>query len=180
MRTWAYVIAGSLAMLPIAACSTAPKTESQRDTLQNDAKEALARFKEKDASLNNVLSKSAGYAVLPEVGKGGLGIGGSYGRGVVYENGRFAGYCDLTQGTIGLQAGGQSFSELIVFLKQSELDKFKDNTFQFAANASAVAITSGAAGSADYSKGVLVFTLPRGGLMAEASVGGQRFSFVPE
>ncbi len=95
----------------------------------------------------------------------------------MYEHGAFAGWADVTQGTVGLQIGAQSYDELIIFMTQSELDRFKRNEFAFSANLSAVAIKPGVAGAADTSKGVVVFVHPNGGVMAEASVGGQRFTY---
>src|SRR5438270_709099 len=85
-----------------AGCSTAPKTESARDDLKDRAQQTLAQFTEKDPSLQDVLNQSAGYAVFPKVGKGGAGVGGAFGRGVVYENGRMVGYTNLEQASIGL------------------------------------------------------------------------------
>ena len=123
------------------------------------------------------MDKAVGYAIFPDVGKAGFIAGGSYGKGEVYENGKNIGYADLTQATIGLQAGAQTFDELIIFMRQSELDNFKSKEFSFAGNVSAVAIQAGAAKTADTSKGVIVFTRTKGGLMAEASLGGQRFRF---
>ena len=106
-------------------------------------------------------------------------LGGAYGRGEVYERGQRIGYSDITQATIGLQAGGQSFSELIVFENAAALDRFKTGKFSFSANASAVAVKAGAAGAANFKDGMAVFVKPQGGLMFEASIGGQEFSYKP-
>src|SRR5690606_34069387 len=111
-------------------------------------------FKNADSSLQGFLDKSYGYAVFPDVGKGGLGLGGAYGRGQVFEQGRLIGYCDLSQATIGLQAGAQTYSELIVFENKEALDRFTSGRFEFSANASAVALKAGAAAAADYTNGV--------------------------
>ncbi len=165
--------------LALGACSTEPKSEAEKSTLSAETSAALAAFRNADPSLQSLLDKSVGYAVFPDVGKAGLGVGGSYGRGEVFEGGRRIGYADVSKATIGLQIGAQTFSELIVFMRQESLDNFKDGKLALAADLSAVAIKSGAAGSADYSKGVVVFTQTKGGLMAEASVGGQQFTFKP-
>jgi lipid-binding SYLF domain-containing protein len=114
------------------------------------------------------------------VGKGGLIAGGAYGRGEVYQGGEMIGFADLSQATIGAQAGGQEFSELIAFESQNALDGFKQNKLRFAANASAVALKSGTAKSARYDDGVAVFIRPTGGLMVEAAIGGQSFSYLPK
>ncbi len=163
----------------VGACSTEPKTESQKSTLDAESSAALTAFKNSDSSLQSLLDRSPGYAVFPEIGKAGLGIGGSYGRGEVFEGGKKIGYADVVKGTIGLQIGAQTFSELIIFLNQKTLDTFKKGEMEFGADVSAVAIKSGAAATADHSKGVVVFVRTKGGLMAEASVGGQKFTFKP-
>jgi len=111
--------------------------------------------------------------------KGGAIVGGAYGRGEVYEQGKMIGWADLSQATVGAQLGGQSFSELILFENKATLDSFRNGKLKFATNASAVALKSGAAESAKYTDGVLVFVEPREGLMLEAAVGGQSFSFPP-
>src|SRR5687767_7094172 len=96
-------------------CSTAPKNEAGRQKLDAEVNSTLAAMMAKDVTLKPLLDDSAGYAVFPSVGKGGLGVGGAYGRGHVFRNGEMIGYSELNQATIGLQAGGQSYNELIVF-----------------------------------------------------------------
>lgn len=161
-------------------CSTAPKSESGREDLRLAAEATIKRMTLTDPWLNNLLTKSAGYVVFPTVGKGGLIVGGAYGRGEVYEGGQFIGYADLSQATVGAQIGGQSFAELILFENKAAIDTFKQGKLAFSANASAVAMKAGAAESARYTDGVLVFVMPEGGLMLEASIGGQSFSFQPK
>ncbi|MCC6676207.1 MAG: lipid-binding SYLF domain-containing protein [Phycisphaerales bacterium] len=172
----ALVAAAGLAMV---GCSTEPKTEAEKSTLTSESSAAMQSFKNADSSLQSLLDRSIGYAVFPSVGKGGFIVGGAYGRGEVFEKGRKIGFADLTKGSVGLQAGAQTFDELIVFMTQEQMDKFKAGKFSLSADASAVAIKSGAAGASDYSKGVIIFTQTKGGLMAEASVGGQGFSYKP-
>ena len=159
------------------ACETAPKTAGERATLSSEVNSALDSFRNADPSLNDLLARSVGYAIFPDVGKAGFIAGGAYGRGEVFEGGRRIGYADVSKGSIGLQAGAQTFSQLIVFMRQAQLDELKGGKFAFAADASAVAIKAGAAAAADYSKGAIVFTQAKGGLMAEASIGGQNFSY---
>ncbi len=127
--------------------------------------------------MQQLFDSASGYAVFPTVGKGAIGVGGAYGRGQLFEDGQVGGFCDLTQGTIGFQLGGQAYSELIFFETATALTRFRRGNFAFAAQASAVAATAGASADADYESGVIVFTMAKGGLMFEASVGGQKFNF---
>lgn len=169
----------AVSALALCGCATEPTTDAERSTLDRDASAALSSFRNADPSLEGILDKSVGYAVFPDVGKAGFIVGGAHGQGEVWERGSMVGYADLTKGSVGLQIGAQTFDEIIIFLNQSELDKFKAGDFTFSADASAVAIKAGAAGAADHSKGVVVFVKPKGGLMAEASIGGQQFRFRP-
>ena len=163
----------------IVGCQTEPKTEADKANLHDEATTTLNAFEREDPSLRDFMGRAHGYAIFPSVGKGGLIAGGAYGHGEVYERGQRIGFSDITQATIGLQAGGQTFSELLVFENQAALDRFKTGKFSFSANASAVAVKSGAAGSANFKDGIAVFVKPQGGLMFEASVGGQEFSYKP-
>ena len=126
------------------------------------------------------MNKSQGYAIFPTIGKGGVLVGGAYGKGEVLEKNQMIGYCDVTQASIGLQLGGQKFSELIVFDSKAALDNFKSGNFAFSAQASAVAATAGSSKAAKFEGGVAVFTLGEAGLMYEASVGGQKFDYRPK
>ncbi len=166
--------------LCVAACDTAPRTQSDRRVLTIRSTDAIAEFKRADPSLQRMLDKAYGYAIFPSVGKGAVGVGGAYGRGEVYEGSLMVGYCDLSQGTIGFQLGGQEYMELIVFETRVALDRFKSGTFEFSGQASAVAVRSGAAATAPYENGVAVFTATKAGLMFEASIGGQRFTYQPK
>jgi lipid-binding SYLF domain-containing protein len=161
-------------------CQTAPRTEEKREVLLDNANDTIKQMTATDSSLEGFLSHSAGYVVFPQVGKGGYIVGGSYGRGIVYEKGMFIGYADISQATIGLQAGGQTFKELVVFESQADLERFKAGKVALAANLSAVALKTGAAGSAKYTDGVAVFVQPIGGLMVEAAIGGQQFTYQPK
>ncbi len=164
-----------------AGCSTAPDTVAERRSLEERARLTVDRFKTSDPSLSDSFFKNAkGYAVFPTVGKGAVGLGGAYGKGVLFEGDVLMGYCDLTQATVGLQLGGQAYSEVIFFEDDKALNSFKSGTFAFAAQVSAVAAAAGAGANAKYDRGVAVFTLDEKGLMYEASVGGQSFSYLPK
>ncbi len=142
-----------------------------------DAQKAKTTLLETSPGLERFFEDSAGYAIFPNVGKGGFIIGGASGNGVVYENGEAVGMADLKKLNIGLQAGGQAIIEVIFFETDVDLQRFKTEKFQFAAETSAVALKSGIAFNAKYKDGVAVFALPKAGLMADASVGGQKFGY---
>ena len=147
---------------------------------EKEAREVAARFKWKDSKIERFFKSSRAYVVFPTVAKGGFGIGGAYGSGTVFEGGGAVGSASLTQVTIGFQFGAQAYSEIIFFKDKKTFDDFKRSGFALNAQASAVAVTTGVSADADYSGGVAVFTLAKGGLMYEASVGGQKFSFEPK
>jgi len=145
-------------------------------------------------------SKSYGYAVFPTIGKGGFIVGGAHGSGRLYVHGRYVGDTSMTQVSVGFQAGGQAYSEIIFFEDQRALDEFTSGSFAFSADAGAIVITANASGSAgttgatgsasggkkdaataaSYYKGMVVFTIAKGGLMYQATIGGQKFSYKPK
>ena len=140
----------------------------------------IEKFRQKDPSLDRFFSKAYGYVVFPEVFKGGfMFIGGARGGGYVFENGIIIGRASITQLNLGPQLGGQSFAEIIFFKGKHDLDIFKSGSFELNAQVAAVVVTAGMATNTDYSNGVAVFAMPNAGIMAEASVGGQKFSFTP-
>jgi lipid-binding SYLF domain-containing protein len=147
----------------------------QSPSLERAANDSVARFRETEPAMKPYFDTAAGYAVFPEVAKGGLIVGGARGDGVLFEGGRATHYVTLTAGSIGAQIGGQVFSEIIFFETQRELETFKSGNFEFDAAASAVAARAGGTAAAAYTKGVAVFVSGERGLMAEASVGGQQF-----
>jgi lipid-binding SYLF domain-containing protein len=171
--TSTYLITAAL----IAGFTCSVLADEKKDELTAKAKEAKEAFLKKDESLKAVFEKSAGYVIFPSVAKGGLGVGAARGTGQLYVKDKPLGEATLTQVSIGLQAGGQAYSELIFFEDQASLDSFRKGNFEFSAQVSAVAVTAGASGNAKYEKGVMVFTLAKGGLMYEASVGGQKFKY---
>ena len=163
----------------LVAIAFSPKGEAYADDGVKDANETVALFKKNDPGLARFFQSALGYAVFPSVGKGGLGLGGAYGSGVLYQGGKPVGKTTLTQVTIGLQLGGQAYSEVIFFESEKVLSDFKAGNFAFSGQASAVAVTAGASANANYRSGVAVFTAAKGGLMYEASIGGQKFSYEP-
>lgn len=180
MRAWTKAMAAVVAgVVVLGGCSTAPKGDEKKAALTHDVKDSLAKAKAADPTLGGFIDKAYGYAFFPSVGKGGLVVGGAYGRGEVYEQGKMVGYCDLSQATFGLQAGGQSYSELICFETKAAFEAFKTGGLKLSAQATAVALKAGAGANAKYTGGVAVFTMNEAGLMAEASIGGQSFSFQP-
>ena len=155
----------------------------------------------KSPAVQPFFKNAYGYAVFPTVGKGGIGIGGAYGKGQVYKGGKVTGTTKLFKATIGFQLGGQAFSEIIFFQDKRAYDNFTSGEFEFDATASVVAITAGAQAKAgtegatagasagpatgtqaetNYRKGMAVFVHTKGGLMYEAAIGGQKFSFKPK
>ena len=183
MRARTLALALSLAPLTLtAACSTyreSPSGETWAQEMLREAGEARTAFRQQDPSMGDFFENSAGYAIFPKVTKGAAGIGAANGDGVVYQDGRVIGYADLTQVNVGLQLGGQSYRQVIFFQTERALERFKRGEVKFSANASAVAVESGAAAANDYEDGVAVFSMTRGGLMFEASIGGQDFDFEP-
>jgi lipid-binding SYLF domain-containing protein len=163
----------------LSGCHTAPTTDTDRQSLMTQSSDTLAMFRRQDPGIGTHIDQAYGYAVFPSVGKGGLGVGGAYGHGIVYEQGRPIGYTDLRQATVGAQIGGQSFRELVLFQDKVALDAFRKGEWAMAAQASAVAAASGASAKAKYNNGVMVFVTGEEGLMAEASVGGQKFTYQP-
>ena len=153
--------------------------------------DTIAVFKESPGSAL-FFDKAYGYAVFPTIGKAGLVVGGAHGTGRVYEQGQYVGDTSLTQLSIGFQAGGQAFSEIIFFENKAAFDIFTAGNFEMAATAQATAITASASASAtasatrdeaataaEYYKGMSIFTVAKGGLMYEASIAGQKFTYKP-
>ncbi|MHC4264406.1 MAG: lipid-binding SYLF domain-containing protein [Planctomycetota bacterium] len=160
-------------------CSTVPKSEESKGVLTSEVREAIAVFKEKDPTIESFMAGSYGYAVLPKVFKGGFWVGGAYGKGHVFEQGKMVGFCDMSQATLGFTFGGEYFREIIFFRQKQDLDRFRTGEFSFSAQVTGVALTAGAAAKADYKDGMAVFVVTDKGLMIDASLGGQKFYYVP-
>jgi len=147
---------------------------AQKD-VSSKSKTAISDFKKIDPEVNSLFKSAYGYAVFPKVGKGGIGIGGATGNGTVFRKNNTTGDCRMTQISIGFQFGGQNYAQVIFFEDEESYNEFIAGNYQFSAQVSAVALKSGASANAKYKEGVLVFTNAIGGLMYEASVGGQKF-----
>jgi lipid-binding SYLF domain-containing protein len=173
----AITTAGLIGLSVLNGCSTAPSTPEGRSDLRQASSDAIGQAQQNDPSLRNFMQNAAGYAVFPSIGKGAVGIGGAYGKGDVYLNGVPVGYCAMSQGTIGVQLGGQDYTEILVFESPAAVRQFQDGNYTFDAQATATAIKSGAAANAKFANGVCVFTMDSAGLMFEASIGGQKFSY---
>ena len=145
--------------------------------LKTDADAALAEMIKRTPKLNTFKNEAYGYAVFPKITKAGVGIGGAAGKGMVYKNNSPVGSSKLKQASIGLQLGGQQYSEVIFFENQEAFEHFTNGNLKFDGQASAVAITKGASIDIAYKDGVAVFTHIKGGLMYEASLGGQHFTY---
>ena len=175
-------IAGLILVLS-QACLTAnagwDPEDKDKPTSTEEVDATIAAFLKQDANIQSFFDNAHGYAVFPKIYKAAIGVGGAYGTGRVYEKGKFIGDAKLSQLTYGLQLGGQAYSEVIFFGEKDALERFKAEKMEFSAQASAVAVTAGASADAAYEHGVAIFTLAIGGLMYEASIGGQKFSFNP-
>jgi lipid-binding SYLF domain-containing protein len=155
------------------------KAQDDKERIFNDSKSAKTAFIKTDESMNTLFNNSYGYAIFPNVGKGAAVIGGAGGNGGVYERGKRIGTAKMVQISAGAQVGGQAYREVIFFETKEALDRFKENKVEFSGQVSAVAAKAGASATAKYREGVAVFTQEIGGLMAEASLGGQKFTYKP-
>jgi lipid-binding SYLF domain-containing protein len=147
------------------------------DNLELSVAQAIIKAKSKDPALAKWFDTAYAFAVYPKVGKGGIGIGGAYGKGLVIRGDTTIGNTSLSQVTIGFQLGGQVYSQFIMFRDKTAFEHFSRGNFEMGAQVSAVAITLGASADANYDGGVAVFTIAEGGLMYEASIGGQKFKY---
>ena len=152
-------------------------THPLRAQSDEEVQEVIKQFEKDDPGMQAWFREAHGYAVFPTVGKGAVGVGGAHGKGLVYERGALIGKTSLTAVSIGFQLGGQAFREVIFFKDKTALDDFTRGNFEFGAGVSAVALKAGASADLGYNKGVAVMTATKGGLMYEASVGGQKFTF---
>jgi lipid-binding SYLF domain-containing protein len=172
-------IALALGALFAAGGAIAAPTEHTEAELIQAAHDALATFKKEDPSLEQKIQSAAGYAVMPRLGKGAFILGAGGGAGVMFQDGKPTGKITTTHVSIGLQAGGQSYAELLLFEDQAAIDRFKKGESHMRASASAVLAQAGASARASYQDGMQVFVSSEGGLMHDLSIGGQTFKFEP-
>jgi len=171
------LVQGATTLLFMAELALPAFSLAQDKEMMEDCNNAKAEFIKADKEMQSLFDKSSGYAIFPNVGKGAVGVGGAAGNGILFENGKPMGKASMKQVTVGFQFGGQAYREVLFFEDQAALDNFKKNKFQFDAQASAVAATAGASADVKFKNGVMVFTAAKGGLMYEASVGGQKFKY---
>ena len=167
------------AIMIICVFSVSAQTDKEAK-LESKSLEAIEKFKEKNWEMNSIFENSYGYAVFPSIGKGGVVIGGAHGKGILYQNGEAVGDAKMTQVSIGFQWGGQSYSEVIFFEDKAAFELFQSNRLELAAQASAVLVTAGISKDVAYNNGVAVYTMPKAGLMYEATIGGQKFKYFEE
>jgi lipid-binding SYLF domain-containing protein len=185
-------------LIPRALAACAALTLSISAFAAGNYQDTISLFKNAGES-SAFFSKSYAYAVFPTIGEGAVGVGGARGKGHVYVHGKWVGDVTMNQVSVGLQLGGKAFSQIIFFEDKRSLDEFESGSYEFGADASAVAITAGAGVSAGtngtdasmsggmkdatthghYQKGVVVFTIAKGGLMGQLAVAGQKFSYTP-
>jgi lipid-binding SYLF domain-containing protein len=177
----ALAIGLGLALVAVAAPrqGSAQETDYDLEKRKLSVAEAIEEVTTSDPGVQRFFDESYGYAVFPSVGKGGFVVGGAHGNGLVYEQGALVGQASLKQVNVGLQMGGQSYIQVLFFQGEQDLARFRENKLEFSGQASAVAITEGASADVDYAKGVAVITKAKGGLMYEASLGGQTFDYKP-
>ena len=149
----------------------------ESEKLLSESSKAKTEFIKTDPSMAALFESSYGYVIFPKIGKGGLIVGGSGGDGILYEKGKSIGLVKTGQVTVGAQIGGEAYREVIFFESQDALDRMKQSKTEFSSQISAVAVKSGVSKNAKYTDGVSVFTQDLGGLMAEATVGGQKFKY---
>ncbi len=159
----------SLVSLPVSA----------GNTLQAQVERARSHFTERDPSLTRFFEEAYAYALFPRIKKGAIGLGGAYGKGLVYRDGRKVARTSVSQATVGFQLGGQILSEVIFFQDRQAFRDFTSGDWELSAQVSAIAAAEGVAANARYRHGVAIFTLAQSGVMVEASVGGQKFSYSP-
>jgi lipid-binding SYLF domain-containing protein len=167
------------ALLTCVAPASAKRQKKSDSEIQQQVEAIKKQWQEQDDSFNGALDKAYGYAIFPEVGKGGFIVGASHGEGAVYKKGKLIGHAKMTQTTVGAQVGGQTYAEVILFENKAALDRFKAGRFEGSAAATAIGGKKGAAVASKYKDGVAIMVLPLKGAMAEAAGGGQKFAFEP-
>lgn len=176
----AFLLAAALLPGTVSAQKKEKDPAAQRAEVHADVMKMIETYKKTDPGIDRFFKNSAGYAVLPRVGKAGFIVGGGAGDGELFEKGKVVGFVSVGFATVGLQIGVQEFSEIIFFKDAAALERFKQNKFEFTAGVSVVIVKAGGADAADYREGVAVFAKPTGGAMAEAALGTQKFTYKPD
>lgn len=153
--------------------------DAEAQKLISASSTAKTAFIKTDPSMEDLFKTSYGYVIFPKIGKGGFIVGGSGGDGILYEHGKPVGVVKTGQVTVGAQVGGQTYREVIFFEDEDAFNRMKESKAEFSSQISAVAVKSGVSKNAKYTEGVAVFTQNLSGLMAEATVGGQKFKYIP-
>ena len=169
-----------ISTLVIFGCSPTPDSPEEQAELSKGVAATTTLVKNTDPGITKFFDTAYAYAIFPEIAKGAAGVGGAYGQAEVYEQKNHVGYADVTQASVGVQLGGQTYSELIFFQDKATFDTFKLGEFAINANVSVVAVKAGASAAANYVNGVVVFVFSEDGLMVEAAVGGQDFEYEPK
>jgi lipid-binding SYLF domain-containing protein len=167
-------------LLTLTGCGSTPSTPAEKADLADESMTRLKELTRAYPALQTTLDNSYAYAIFPSVAKGGFGIEGGSGRADVYEQGKYIGTAHVTLIKVGAVAGGETYTELLVFKTKAALDMFKSNQLQFAASAGATALKAGADVTAKYDHDVAVYTRTNGGLDFDASIGGQQFTFTAD
>ncbi|MFZ5952564.1 MAG: YSC84-related protein [Candidatus Rifleibacteriota bacterium] len=154
-----------------------PFGRKHKRTGEENCQIIIDKVKKTDESFKRLFENAVGWAVFPSIGKAGIGIGGAAGNGRVYRKGLFIGTTTMSQISVGFQLGGQVYSEIIFFQDDNTLNKFKNGKFELGANISAIVVKAGAAETLGFKDGTIVLVMPKEGLMYEATISGQKFTF---
>ena len=176
-RTTAPIVLFAAGCAIFAGCATAPSTRAERQSLRQSAEATLGEMIARDPAIRDVTQGAVAYAVFPAIGKGGVLIGGAYGRGILYEAGVATGYVSLEQASLGAQLGGQSFSEVLVLRTADDVDALKAGRYTVGGNAGVVVLGAEAEAHTTFAPNASVFVLSRGGLMVDASINGQQLKY---
>lgn len=160
-----------------AGCATAPATRSERQSLQTSAHATLDEMIARNRAIQDVTRNAYAYAVFPSIGKGGVLVGGAYGQGILYENGVPTGFVAVEQASLGAQLGGQSFAELLVLHTTDDVAALKSGNFTAGADLGVVVLSAAASTQTNFNPNASVFVMPRGGLMVDISINGQRIKY---
>lgn len=160
-----------------AGCATAPATRAEKQNLQASARATLDEMIAHNPAIQDAIHNVPAYAVFPSIGKGGVLVGGAYGQGILYENGVPTGYVSVEQASIGAQLGGQTFAELLVLRSPDQVNDVRAGRFTAGADLGVVVLTSGASTGTNFNPNASVFVMPRGGLMVDVSINGQRIKY---